>query len=59
MTKLSLVLFVIVATTMMGILIVAALTMGFDTARPIMLAAAAGFLGAIPVSWLIARRIFA
>lgn len=57
MTKLSLVLFVIVATTMMGIFIVAALTMGLDTARPIILAAAAGFLGAVPVSWLIARRI--
>jgi hypothetical protein len=31
--------------------------MGLDTLQPILIAAAAGFVAAIPVSWLLARRL--
>jgi predicted PurR-regulated permease PerM len=57
MTRLMLVLFSMASTTLMGVGIVIALTMGLDTLQPILIAAAAGFLAAIPVSWLLARRL--
>jgi predicted PurR-regulated permease PerM len=57
MTRLMLVLFSMASTTLMGVGIVIALTMGLDTLQPILIAAAAGFVAAIPVSWLLARRL--
>ncbi len=47
----------VIGTTLMGVLVIVALTMGYDTAKPILIAAAAGFVLALPLSWLIARRI--
>jgi predicted PurR-regulated permease PerM len=41
----------------MGTALVVALTMGMDTLTPILIAAALGFVLAIPVSWLVARQI--
>ena len=46
-----------ISTTMMGILVTVALSMGYSTGRPILLAALAGFVLAMPVSWWIARKI--
>ncbi len=57
MTRLMLILFSMASTTLMGIAIVIALTMGLDTLQPILVAAALGFVVAIPVSWLLARRL--
>ena len=57
MIRIMLVLFAMIATTLMGIGIVIALTAGLDTTRPILIASAAGFLLAIPVSWAVARQI--
>lgn len=57
MTRLMLILFSIASTTLMGIAIVVALTMGLDTLRPIVIAAAIGFIAAVPVSWLVARQL--
>ncbi|MBI1218557.1 MAG: CTP synthetase [Rhodobacteraceae bacterium] len=57
MTRLTMLLFSIVSTTLMGVLIVAALVTGNDTLRPILIAAAVGFVVAIPVSWQIAKAI--
>jgi predicted PurR-regulated permease PerM len=57
MTRLMLILFSMASTTLMGIAIVIALTMGMDTLQPILVAAALGFVAAIPVSWLLARRL--
>lgn len=57
MTRLTMLLFSIVSTTLMGVLIVAALVSGLDTLRPILIAAAVGFVVAIPVSWQIAKAI--
>lgn len=59
MTRLSLVLFSIVSTTLMGVFIVVALVLGLDTLQPIVAAAALGFLAAIPASWVLARMIAA
>ena len=42
---------------MMGAFIVAALTTGNDTLKPIVIAAAMGFVAAIPVSWFVAKQI--
>ena len=55
--RLMFALFFVIATTMMGSAIVAVLTMQLDTGKPIMLAAAAGFVAALPVTWLVSRQI--
>ncbi len=55
--RLAFILHFVIGTTLMGIFVTASLSMGLDTARPIVMAAVAGFVIAIPVSWLIARKI--
>jgi predicted PurR-regulated permease PerM len=57
MTRLMMTLFSMIATTLMGVGVVIALTTGHDTLRPILLAAALGFAAAWPVSWYVARRL--
>lgn len=57
MARLMLLLFSIVATSLMGAAVVFALVTGQDTLRPILIAAAVGFVLAIPVSWFVARQI--
>jgi predicted PurR-regulated permease PerM len=57
MTRLTLILFSMISTSLMGTALVIALTMGMDTLTPILIAAALGFVLAIPVSWLVARQI--
>ena len=57
MTRLTMILFSIISTAMMGSFIIATLTMGYVTLTWILIAAAAGFVLAAPVSWLIAREI--
>lgn len=57
MTRLAGMLFSLIATTLAGVFIVAALTMGYDTLRPLLIAAGAGGLIAIPASYLVAKAI--
>ncbi len=57
MSRLMMILFSMISTTLMGVMIIAALTTGYDTLRPIVIAVAIGFLLAIPVSYLVARRL--
>ena len=57
MTRLMMIIFSMASTSLMGTFIVAALVMGMDTLQPILVAAALGFVAAVPVSWLIARQI--
>jgi predicted PurR-regulated permease PerM len=59
MTRLSIVLFSIVSTTLMGVFIIVVLVLGLDTLMPILLAAALGFLVAMPASWILAKVISA
>ncbi len=57
MLRLAALLFIVLGATLAGILIVAALVAGLDTAQPIIVAAAIGFVVAIPVSVVVARRL--
>ncbi|RDC70943.1 CTP synthetase [Rhodovulum sp. 12E13] len=57
MLRLAALIFIMSGATLAGILIVAALVVGLDTAQPIIAAAAIGFLVAIPVSVVVARRL--
>ncbi len=57
MSRLMMILFSMVATTLMGVGVIIALTTGFVTLKPILLAAAIGFVLALPVSWLIAKQL--
>lgn len=57
MTRLMMVIFSIASVTLMGTFMVAALVMGFDTAKPIIVSAIVGFAAAIPVAWVIARQL--
>jgi predicted PurR-regulated permease PerM len=57
MTRLMMILFSMISTALAGSFIVAVLTMGYDTLQPILLAAAAGFALAVPVSWFVAKQI--
>lgn len=57
MVRLMMILFAVIATTLMGIGVVIVLSMEMGTGKPIIAAAAIGFLLAIPVSWLTAKQI--
>ncbi len=46
-----------IGTTIMGIFVTAALSAGYGTGRLIAIAGLAGFVLAMPISWLVARRI--
>jgi hypothetical protein len=58
MLRLAALLFSLISTTLMGVGIVAVLVAGFGTLIPIVAAAAAGFVIAVPVSWQVARAIY-
>ena len=57
MFRLALVLYAIIGTTLAGIFMIAALTMGLDTAQPVIWSAMIGFAVGMPVAWLVARQI--
>jgi hypothetical protein len=57
MFRLALVLFGLIATALAGSFVVVALTSGYDTGFSILVSAGMGAIFAVPVSWLIARRI--
>ena len=57
MTRLTALLFSIIAPSLMGVAVIIALTTGQDTLYPILIAAAFGFVCAVPVSWLVARQL--
>ncbi|THD72799.1 CTP synthetase [Thalassobius vesicularis] len=57
MLRLASILYSLISTTLAGTLVIVALTMGFDTLQPILVAAAIGFAAALPVAWLVAKGI--
>ena len=57
MLRLASILFSLIGTTLAGSLVVVALTMGYDTLNPILMAAGVGFVAALPVTWLVAKAI--
>jgi len=59
MFRLASILYSIIGTTMAGSLVVFVLVIGRDTLVPILLAAGAGALLALPVTWLVTRAMMA
>ncbi|WP_189542727.1 hypothetical protein [Novosphingobium arvoryzae] len=57
MNRLMWVLHAMVSTTLMGIGVTAVLAANLPGWQPIAIAAAIGFVVALPVSWLVARKI--
>lgn len=57
MNRLMWVLHAVVSTTLMGIGVTAVLAANMQGWKPIVIAAAIGFVVALPVSWLVARKI--
>ncbi len=57
MTRLMMILFSIISTSLMGVGIIVALTTGHVTLPSILIAAALGFVAALPASWFVARQI--
>jgi CHASE2 domain-containing sensor protein len=56
MLRLTLILFSMISTTLMGIGIIA-LVAGLDTLQPVVIAAALGLMVSIPASWFVAKQI--
>lgn len=57
MARLAAILFVFLGATLAGSAMVVALVMGYTTGQPLIIAAAIGFLAAIPVSVIAAQKI--
>lgn len=57
MTRLMMILFSMIGTTLAGSGVILALTTGNDTVQPIMIAAALGALLGLPVSWWVAKQL--
>ncbi len=57
MTRLTSIIFAIAAPTLMGVAIIAALSAGYDTLQPILIAAGVGFVAPIPAAPIIARKL--
>ncbi len=58
MLRLALIFHLFIGSTLMGIAVIAALTMGYDTLYPILISAALGFIVAIPVTWVVAKQVY-
>jgi predicted PurR-regulated permease PerM len=46
-----------IGSTLAGSAVIAALATGYDTLTPILIAAAAGFVVAFPVSWVVSKKL--
>lgn len=57
MTRLMMILFSMISTTLMGVGMIVALTMGYATLNPLLVAIAIGFVAAVPASWFVAKQI--
>lgn len=57
MLGLFLIVHIFVGATLAGSAVIAALSLGFDTLQPLLVAALVGFLVSIPVSWTVAKRV--
>lgn len=57
MFRLALILYAMISSTLAGIFFIAALATGNDTLYPILIAVAAGFVVAMPVSYFVAKGI--
>ena len=58
MLRLAGILYALIGTTLAGSAVVAALVTGHDTLVPIVACAAAGAVLGVPVTWLVARKVY-
>lgn len=58
MLRLGLILHLFIGSTLAGSAVIAALVMGQDTLRPILIAALLGFIAAVPVSYIVAKKLY-
>lgn len=59
MTRIAIIFFSLVSTVLMGTFIVIVLTMGYDTMMPIIYAVVVGLVLSVPISWVLAAKIYA
>ena len=57
MMRLASILYSLISTTVAGTLVIAALTMGYDTLVPILMAAGIGCVVSLPVAYVVAKAI--
>ncbi|WP_300517394.1 CTP synthetase [Aliiroseovarius sp.] len=57
MFRLALILYAMIGTSLAGILMVVALTTGYDTTQPVVISALIGFIIGAPAAWMVARAI--
>ncbi len=58
MFRLASILYSLISTSLAGSFVIAVLVAGYGTLTPILIAAAAGFVAALPLSWMVARQIY-
>jgi hypothetical protein len=58
MFRLALILHLFIGSTLAGSAIIAALVIGQDSARMIVMAAVVGFFAGFPVSYLVAKKLY-
>ncbi|KJS42679.1 MAG: CTP synthetase [Roseovarius sp. BRH_c41] len=58
MLRLGLILHLFIGSTLSGSAVIAALTMGYDTLYPILIAALLGFFAAFPVTYLVTKKLY-
>jgi hypothetical protein len=54
---LKFVIYLMAGTALAGGFVIAALTLGYDTRQPILIAAALGALAALPVAWVVGNKL--
>jgi len=60
MFRIMLILFPVIATTLMGIAVIAVLSMNmWSNWQPIVIAAAIGLLMSVPISWFVGKQVVA
>jgi putative flippase GtrA len=57
MLRLGIIFHLFIGSTVVGCAIVAALTLGYDTQTPIIIAAAIGFVVSIPVTYVVTKAV--
>ena len=57
MLRLFGIIYALAGPTVAGVLIIAALTMGMVDTRSMVMAALIGFVAALPVTWVVAKKI--
>ena len=58
MFRLASILYSLISTSLAGAGVIAVLVAGYGTLMPILYAAAAGFIIALPVSWYVAKQLY-